>query len=74
MFALFYEQTGRRQFIADVEAGVTAKSMGKLLSRKSGLPVVAIMNLPSGVTADWHRFENGDLVNMPPAQKGAASN
>lgn len=65
MFALFYElEDGAMQFITTCEDRGEARILGKMFSRYRELPVVAVINPPSGETAGYYRFENGRAMTL----------
>lgn len=65
MFALFYElPDAAMQFITTCDDREEARILGKMFSRYRELPVVAVMNPPSGETVNCFRFEHGKVFTL----------
>lgn len=63
MFALFYERPdGSRQFITDADSEIFADILGKMFSRDTDCPIVAVENSDSGDTTVTCRFVRGRMI------------
>jgi hypothetical protein len=74
MFALFYElPDAAMQFITTCDDREEARILGKMFSRYRELPVVAVINPPSGETISCFRFEHGKVFSLTnPTRPGLA--